>query len=366
MALRMTTITSAQNVPKLDKGTLALTFKLDCDRFLRFRLASDAERNEIGVEAEKYKRPGIELITAAGRRWEADKYQDLIDTSPRDTIEYVEKTEVDELVGRRTFDKVRNLFEILRRDRPPFGVIEAEFDVPSSITPSLQTAYDRYGLEPVRARPDIIWIRPYGTGAPLIAKPDPPPSYELHIIDVKMAAEPSLRHFTEVTYYALSLAAALAENGMAGQYAVSAEGYIWPGSHDANEFRNLVLAYQAKGEAAPVTSALMDTLIPVPYEVYQVHVKQFFEERLLRVLGQRPADAAWHVGPRCQTCDYVPYCRQEAGDCDHLSRLPWLPPGGHARKPSARGGGLLPTLRHQGHPFSGAHGPRKGGVKREA
>jgi hypothetical protein len=26
---------------KLDKGTLALTFKFDCDRFLRFRLAED-------------------------------------------------------------------------------------------------------------------------------------------------------------------------------------------------------------------------------------------------------------------------------------------------------------------------------------
>lgn len=311
-------------MPKLDKGTLALTFKFDCDRFLRFRLASDAERETLGVEAEKYKRPGIELITAAGRRWEADKYQDLIDASPRDAIEYVEKPDVDELVGRKTFDKIRNVFDILRREHPPFAIIEGEFDVPSSITPGLQRAYDTYGLEPVKARPDIIWIRPYGTGAPLIANPDPPPEYEIHIIDVKMAAEPSLRHFTEVTYYALSLAAALAASGMAGRYAVSAEGFIWPGSHDANEFRNLVLGYQAKGEGDPVTAALIDTLIPVPYEVYQVHVKQFFEERLLRVLGQSPADAAWHVGPRCQLCDYVPYCRQEAEDCDHLSRLPWL------------------------------------------
>lgn len=34
---------------KLDKGTLALTFKFDCDRFLRFRLASDAEKDRLGV-----------------------------------------------------------------------------------------------------------------------------------------------------------------------------------------------------------------------------------------------------------------------------------------------------------------------------
>jgi DNA replication ATP-dependent helicase Dna2 len=314
-------------MPRLDKGTLALTFKFNCDRFLRFRLASDGEKDALGIESDTYKRPGIELIKAAGRRWEADKYQDLIDTSPPNTIEYVEKVELDELVGRRTFGKVKNLFDILQREHPPFAIIEAEYLVPSSITPGLQQAYDTYELELVRARPDIIWIRPYGTGAPMIGAPDPAPEYELHIIDVKMAAEPSLRHFTEVTYYALSLAAALAERGMAGRYGVSAEGFIWPGSHDANTFRNLVRDHQARGVSNPVTLALLETLVPVPYEVYQVHVKQFFEERLLRVLGQAPVDAAWHVGSKCQLCDYVRYCRQEAETCDHLSRLPWLNQG---------------------------------------
>lgn len=314
-------------MPRLDKGTLALTFKFDCDRFLRFRLASDAEKDSLGIEADTYKRPGIELIKAAGRRWEADKYQDLIDVSPPDAVEYVEKEEVDELVGRKPFGKVENLFEILRRETPPFAIIEAEFEVPSNITPGLQEAYDTYGLETVRARPDIIWIRPGGTGHPLIGDPDPVPEFELHVIDVKMAAEPSLRHFTEVTYYALSLAAALAEQGLSDRYAVSAEGFIWPGSHDANAFRNLVREYEARGDSDPVTSALQDTLVPVPYEVYQVHVKQFFEERLLRVLEQRPEEASWHVGPKCQLCDYVRYCKQEAENCDHLSRLPWLNQG---------------------------------------
>ena len=314
-------------MPRLDKGTLALTFKFDCDRFLRFRLASDAEKDSLGIEADTYKRPGIELIKAAGRRWEADKYQDLIDVSPPDAVEYVEKEEVDELVGRKPFGKVENLFEILQRETPPFAIIEAEFEVPSNITPGLQEAYDTYGLETVRARPDIIWVRPGGTGHPLIGDPDPVPEFELHVIDVKMAAEPSLRHFTEVTYYALSLAAALAEQGLSDRYAVSAEGFIWPGSHDANAFRNLVREYEARGDSDPVTSALQDTLVPVPYEVYQVHVKQFFEERLLRVLEQRPEEASWHVGPKCQLCDYVRYCKQEAENCDHLSRLPWLNQG---------------------------------------
>lgn len=311
---------------KLDKGTLALTFKFDCDRFLRFRLASDAERDSLGVSAETYKRPGIELIKAAGRRWEADKYQDLIDTSDDGKVVFLLEDKVDDLLGRKPFKKIQNLFDILRQQEPPQAIIEAEFTVPTNITPGLQKAYDDFGLDQVRVRPDILWIRPGGTGAPLIGN-GTVPEYEIHIIDVKMAAEPSLRHFTEVTYYALALATAIQQEGLGGRYAVSAEGTIWPGSHDINAFRNLVQLYQAKGAADPVSEALSETLIRVPYEVYEVHVKQFFGDRLLRVLQTKMEDASWHVGPKCQLCDYVRYCRDKASECDHLSRLAWLNQG---------------------------------------
>jgi hypothetical protein len=311
-------------LPKLTKNTLSLTFKFDCDRFLRFRLAPEAEKSGLGIENDVYKRPGIELVRAAGRRWETDKYQDLIDVSGAGATEYrLEPTE-NVLAGRRLFDKVDNLFEILRRPDLPLAIMEGEFEVPTKVTPGLQQAYDRYRLDRVSARPDILWIRRAPTGAPLIGARTSPPEYEIHIVDVKMAAEPSLRHFTEVTYYALALAAALEEQGLSERFAVSAEGFIWPGSYDANAFRNLHRDLVAKGDGDPVTKALLQTLIAVPYEVYQVHVKQFFEERLLRVLGQAPLDASWHVCGRCQLCDYLLYCREQAGATDHLSRVPWL------------------------------------------
>lgn len=315
--------------PRLDKSTLALTFKFDSDRFLRLRLATEAERESLGVNAEKYKRPGIELIKAAGRRWEADKYQDLIDMAGgEENVEYRLEKEKNELIGRAAFANVENLFEILRRDVPPLAIIEGAFEVPVSVTPSLQEAYDKYGLETVGARPDIMWIRPYSTGAPLMARSSTDaPEYEIHIIDVKMAAEPSLRHFTEVTYYALALAAALEEQGLSGRYAVSKEGFIWPGSNDVNEFRNKVRDAEARDEADPLTKALLETLIAVPYEVYEIHVKQFFEERLLRVLPLAPLEAKCHVSPKCQLCDYILFCREKAEEGDHLSRIPWLNQG---------------------------------------
>jgi hypothetical protein len=256
-----------------------------------------------------------------------DKYQDLLEVAPSGRVAHTLSAQADPLVGRQLFGKVTDLFDLLQRPVPPLAIIEAEFEVPSAMTPGLQQAYDRYGLDSVKARPDILWIRPARTGAPLIGSPAPGLAYELHVIDVKMAAEPSLRHFTEVTYYALALAAALRQHGLAERYAVSAEGLIWPGNHDAHAFRTLHRTRDAAGDPDPVTAALLATLVPVPYEVYQVHVKQFFADRLLRVLGQDPLEASWHVGPKCQLCDYVQYCREHAARCDHLSRLPWLNQG---------------------------------------
>lgn len=205
-------------------------------------------------------------------------------------------------------------------------IIQPKFIVPESITPALKKAYELYNLDSVNVIPDILWIRKRPTGAALINAADSV-EYEIHVIDVKMAAEPNLRHFAEVTFYTLALAAKIEEQGLSHRFAVSAEGLIFPGSHDANEFRNLYQDFAAKGSPRPITDALTKTLIAVPHEVYQAHVRQFFEDRLLRVLAQEIEETEWHVCPKSQTCDYVGFCQQNAKATDHLSRLAWLTHG---------------------------------------
>src|SRR5215211_2213544 len=153
---------------KLGKSMMAQTFKFDCDRYLRFKLASEEEKARHGFEEDRNKRPGIQLMTAAGQRWEADKYEDLIAVTEEGAIHYDRNTEVDSLVERRLFRKVENLFELLGTEEPPLGIIEGEFTVPLDVTPGYREAVQRAGLEPVGARPDILWLRPYGTGAPLV------------------------------------------------------------------------------------------------------------------------------------------------------------------------------------------------------
>ena len=308
-------------MPELRKNILANTFKFDCDRFLKFKLLTEAEKKKVNLNVKKSLgdiRPAVKLIKDEGKRWESQKYGDLISLLGKNDLSYNYNKQ------KKKFDKVNNLIDILKEPTLPFAIIEAEFPAPTDITPGLQKAYDLYNLKPVKVRPDIIWLRPARTGSPLIGNSSPALEYELHVIDVKMAAEPTLRHFIEVTYYALALNSFIRKNSLTKKYGVSAEGFIWPGTHEINEFRNLCNKFKSEGHSTPVAKALKETLIAVPYEAYQFHVRKFFEERLLKVLAEDPIETNWHVTQKCQLCDYVIHCKEQAGKNDHLSRIPWL------------------------------------------
>ena len=70
--------------------------------------------------------PGIELIQKAGRRWETDKYQDLIKVAGPSRVEHRVSPDFDDLIERNPFLTIENLFDILRRPDPPLAIIEAE------------------------------------------------------------------------------------------------------------------------------------------------------------------------------------------------------------------------------------------------
>lgn len=315
-------------MPKLSKRVLAETFKTDCDRFFRFELANSKEKESIEIDGDRYTlgiRPGVQLMQEAGNKWEIDKYNDLIFGYGEDKITFIKKSSINARLGVKEFSEVTNIQTVLNNDTPPSAIIEGSFQIPKSVSKELQDACNEFGIEPSKAIPDIIWIRPYSTDSPLIQNDtDEPPEYELHIIDVKMAAQASLKHFTEVTFYALALDAFIRECELYNRYRVSAKGLIWPGSHDANGFKNLIKTHEANRCDDATTAALLDTLIPVPYEVYEVHVRRFFKEKMLPILRTEPLNVSWHVSSKCQLCQYLEYCSDMATTQDHLSKIPWL------------------------------------------
>jgi len=314
-------------MPKFGKQTIAQSFKFNCDRFLRYQLSSSTERTALDID--KYAlgkvRPGVQLMQEAGNKWEIDKYNDLILAFGEANVKFEREATIDPKLRVKKFKLTKNLASLLSVESPPKAIIEAEFKIPKSVSEELQEACERFDIEPSRAIPDIIWIRPYSTGSPLIEdSSDIAPQFELHIIDVKMASEASLKHFTEVTFYALALDAYIRENNLVDRYRVSARGLVWPGSHDINEFKNYIRKFEAEGNPDPVLESLSKTLIQVPYEIYEVHVKRFFKERLIPILERQVTDVSWHVSSKCQLCQYIEHCENMAAETDHLSRIPWL------------------------------------------
>ena len=96
---------------KLGKQTIAQTLKFDCNRYLRFELASKVEREQIGIDSIQLgkMRPGVQLMIEAANKWEADKYQDLIDCAPKGSIFYALENKVNNRIGRKPFKKIRYL-----------------------------------------------------------------------------------------------------------------------------------------------------------------------------------------------------------------------------------------------------------------
>lgn len=121
---------------KLDKSTVALTFKFDCDRFLRYRLATKTEiASQVvpnAVALRNASRPGINLITAQGRAWEARCYDDIVAAS-KGRAKF-KKGEFDKEISRYKYAPVKDLAKILNEETPPNFVIEAEFEVPGEST----------------------------------------------------------------------------------------------------------------------------------------------------------------------------------------------------------------------------------------
>jgi hypothetical protein len=274
--------------PRLKKNDIARTFKHDCDRQLRISLGPRIEVASSGITPEKDPgpRPGIRLVQDAGHEWERQKFQDVVSAFGGESNVCFYRPD-----STGPFEEV-DLIGELKSAAPRHVIVEGGFTVPASLSPSIPRLQADCQLELQAARPDIILIRRYPTGAPLLGDIDPesPPEFEVHVIDVKLAAEPSLRHFTEVTFYAMALAAALREDGLQGRYAVAAQGFVWPGTYDEGKFRSDVATARQDGVAAPEEYALAEQLVAVPYEVYSVHVEQFLEERLPRVLDTAPEE----------------------------------------------------------------------------
>jgi hypothetical protein len=357
--------------PTLSKGTVALTFKFDCDRFLRYRLATKAEREHHNLprsDEGKKRRPGIQLVADQGHLWEAKCYDDVVELAAQQVL-FRKSTQKDPNLRILRYETVEEV-ELAKRlagDEPPAYIIEGTFKIPleqATFPGLLDFVRDHPGrLEGAYGRPDLLWVQPFDGQVELLPGSPEKPEFVIHIFDVKLAAEPSLRHFVEVTYYAFGLQAWLrAHPKLSKRYAVAAAGRVWPGTHDPHAFRNLVREKEARGSSNPMRDALLEMTEPVPHEAYWPRVREFLDEKVPAVVGMEPHAAQWHVSSKCQLCDYAYHCTEEALPAakDHLSQLPGIT-AGQVRLMQREGIATLSELREE---FRGS-APRWENLKKE-
>lgn len=350
-------------MPQVNKQALSQFIRSKCQRQLALNLYPDtaafqAERAQYGMPYVQSPRPGLQHIRQAGEDWQAEKLHDLTSTFGAKTVVGQPRIAPN---GETRYDAI-NLINVIRNTLPGQFLVECQFDVRDGGTfqTALQVAGHRaqFNLGFAEARPDIIEVAAAGTFDSFVAPdgslcdiPAGDTRTQLRIIDIKLTARPSQGYFAEVAYYSMTLAGWLIDEGLAGDFVVTGNAAVWPGSHDAS---NLVrVKREIEDQHLTPTfdqlrAAMQEDLEEVPFDVFVLFIRRFLQTEVPQVLTivQQASwqNLEWHVDNRCSFCDYLgenrppsandphvvahpKHCLPMAQGQDHLSRVPFVSRG---------------------------------------
>lgn len=270
------------------------------------RLVKKILNGEKGLEPGK-KRPGIGHISEEGNRWGKHIYNDLIEAVPELVIfSYNEEKE--------EYDNIDGLDILKKNNKEELLIIEADFETPNE---TFNIPLSEYKMK--NSRPDILWIRRMPNSDKLI----------ISIIDVKTTPEPSLKHFSELTYYKLVLERILKNNNLDSKYEIDFNGFIWPGNHDKYVFRTEYKKFTMQNQDTAFEKTLNEILIEVPFDLYLPLIKTFFDDNLQIISESDENDVKWHFSSKCMFCDHEVNCKKESKQRDHISQIAFLSRGQH-------------------------------------
>jgi hypothetical protein len=273
---------------RLTGTLLAQYFRFDCDRQLRWEMVPrglrgadvPAPNSDPALGPVIGQRPGMKLLTRAGRRWEARAMDRLI-------AHFGERAVVAERGADGRTERLAYA-AVVRALREPGGarwLVQPELRVPDGFRA-------RHGIPAeVRiapAQPDLVRLGRDARGR-----------LRLGVADIKWSREGALQHFAQVAFYALLLEEICRAEGI-DAVVDTRWGWLWTrGSRGPKRF---------------------------PLAAYRHHVQAFLRDELPRVAAASAAEAEWHLRPRCTSCAFFAHCRAEAERTDHLSRVVGLTP----------------------------------------
>ncbi|HEX2076878.1 MAG TPA: AAA domain-containing protein [Longimicrobium sp.] len=273
-------------------GTLVSQyFRFGCDRQLRWQMVPRGLRGTdvpapnadpsagplVGV------RPGMGLLTQAGRRFERKALDALVRYYGEGRVLTAGRDERGD-AARLPYDAV---VRALRDPGETLWLVQPELRVPD---PAAFAA--RFGIDPdvqvAPAHPDLVRIGRDRGGRPMFG-----------VADVKWSREATVQHYAQVAFYTVLLEEICRAEGIEG--AVETRwGWLWTrGSRGPKRF---------------------------PLAAYRHHVQELLRQELPRIAAAAPGEAEWHLRPRCTSCAFFHHCRAEADRTDDLSRVVGMTP----------------------------------------
>lgn len=339
---------------ELGKSKFSMYLRTKCDRELYLSLFSknDAALTAAGIPVPLKSRPGVQLITASGREFEYDQFDELINAIPANVIHKSN--------GRAPLD----LSAALKTATDQSFLLQPEIE-PEDFR---ATAFKNLGVaaSDVAHIPRLSGLRPDAlfVGAPGSAEYEVLPSGNrkrvdpsdkrrpISVIDLKNITEANASYSAEVCLYAFFLSNWIATQAddTDQKFFVADTVYLW--RHVEMPRFKAIMATTKGGDHKNRVAALLEDLKDglVSYLVFMPSVRKFFVRDVPRVVKQGDdhgwASVEYHVNPRCSSCDWLGnkswltpedkaafdahpdhYCYQNAEASDHLSKLPSLSKG---------------------------------------
>ena len=272
-------------------GTLASQyFRFGCDRQLRWHMVPTALRGGdvpapngdpaagplVGV------RPGMGLLTQAGRRFERRAVRALVGKYG-DRVVWA-GTDAEGDAARLPYTAV---VQALREPGDAAWLVQPELRVPDAAAFAARFGFGA-DVQVAPAQPDLVRIGRDRRGRLMLG-----------VGDIKWSREATVQHYAQVAFYTILLEEICRAEGIDASVETR-WGWLW-----------------TRGSRGPRRFALT---------AYRHHVEEFLRADLPRVASATPADAAWHLRPRCTSCSFFHHCRAEAERTDDLSRVVGLTP----------------------------------------
>lgn len=304
---------------RFSKSTLSMYLRTKCDRELYLSLHEPTVLEANGMPVPLQARPGIGVLQTAGRDFEDERNDQLIQAFGSLVLYQPDKGGANKPVKAPLASLLGKVSAL------PAIILQGKFD-PSAFQNDVLA---NMGLQPGQVAqvppiagliPDIIVVRkasvddeevgPDGCRKQVDSTAET--RRALSVIDVKHTSEANPSYSAEVALYAIFLANWIVDQGLQNDYFVTTRSYLWTRFKQGQSELDALMS----GSTSAVTpdrylAALIADSEDANLRFYLPAVLHFFREDLLRVIAAGDASASgwgtleWHVDGRCSACDWL-------------------------------------------------------------